>query len=481
MQKTSLDQSEGVAAPVSASEPQRWATLQRAATRALLPVTMLLFAASLHYYISGDGMDRYHELQALLSHGALSAGKYSLIGPLFSTPLYLLGAALGSSEVGIVFFNVLLFLAGLLMLRAFLRPLLDERTLRVFLLLLLVGSMFPAAAASYYGEMYTAIFVAVELVAAIVGRRVTRGVGWSAVALGVANSPATLVGLALALAHRLWSTRRLRLVIIGVAAVALIWGESLLRRGSIFATGYAYDTEPASILNFNFGPGFSYPLLFGLLGTFLSFGKGLIFFTPALFLPVRRRLAALGDDGRTLATIYTLWLLFIAGMVIVYVKWWGSSGDLYWGPRFYLIACVPASLALALWTQRPARALWVNLLALGILALTLWVGLDSMVFGLSNLSICHQPNYYYNAVCQYTPIYSPLWRPFSALYQLGFTQQYVDAELRYGATSVGFALFSPIVWLYIAYPLLKATWSQARALLPSRAEAFAALRRGWRW
>ncbi|HEX8982276.1 MAG TPA: hypothetical protein VF792_05870 [Ktedonobacterales bacterium] len=480
MRKTSLDQSERVAAPASTPEPQRWRTLQRAGARALLPITMLLFATSLRYYIAGDGMDRYRELQALLSHGVLSAGKYSLIGPLFSTPLYLLGAALGSSEVGIVFFNVLLFLAGLLILRAFLRPLLDERTLRVFLLLLLVGSMFPTAAASYYGEMYTAIFVAVGLVTAIVGRRVTRGFGWTAIALGVANTPATLVGLALALAHHLWSTRRLRYVIVGVATAALILGEAFLRRGSIFATGYAHYTEPATILNFNFGPGFSYPVFFGLLGTFLSFGKGLIFFTPALFLPIRQRLAALGENGRTLATIYTLWMLFLAGMVIVYVKWWGWSGDWYWGPRFYLIACVPASFALALWTQRPSRTLWVNLLALGVLALTLWIGLDSAVFGLSNLAICGR-SYYYDPICQFTPMYSPLWRPLSALYQLGFTQRYVDAELQYGVTSLGFALVSPIAGLYIAYPLLKTTWSQTRALLPSRAVALAALRRGWRW
>src|SRR5207237_9070910 len=47
------------------------------------------------------------------------------------------------------------------------------------------------------------------------------------------------------------------------------------------------------------------------LAALLWFGKGLEFYAPGLILPIRR---ALG--------VYRLWLGFLAGLILVYARWW---------------------------------------------------------------------------------------------------------------------------------------------------------------
>lgn len=443
------------------------------AIRALLPAGMIIFALSLPYIIAGDGAERYSELRGLLQHGALSAGKYSLIGPIFSAPLYyLLGAFTGNPAIGAALYNVTIFFTGMLILRRLLRPWMEERTLRVFLLLLLVGSMFPFSVATFYGETFTAILVAAGLLAAVLARPAGRLAGWIAVTLGVANTPASLVALAFALAGRLWQSRRWRYLLVGVAGAALILGENLLRRGSPFATGYAGDHGPVTILPFSGQSGFSYPFLLGLLAIFFSFGKGLIFYAPGLFLPVRQRLR----ETRPLGQAYALWLLFTAGLIAVYASWWAWDGGMFWGPRFFLIATIPASFALALWTQRPSTRLWVNLIVLGVFVLSLWVGLDSMVFGTQDLGACVANNYRLFPLCDFTPEYSALWRPLANLYLIGFTPRWVAVEIKWPPTLL-FAAFTLVAGPYIAWPLLRAIGRQSRAVLPTTTS----LRAGWRW
>lgn len=443
------------------------------ASRALLPVGMIIFALSLPYIIAGDGADRYAELRALLQHGTLSAGKYSLIGPIFSAPLYFLfGASTGNPAIGVALYNLTIFFAGILILRRLLRPWLEERTLRAFLLLLLMGSMFPFSVATFYGETFTAILVTTGLLAAVLAQRAGRLAGWIAVTLGVANTPVSLIALTFALAGRLWRTRRWRYLLVGVVAATLILGENLLRRGSPFATGYAGDHGPVTILPFSGKPNFSYPFLLGLLAIFFSFGKGLIFYAPGLFLPVRQRLRSAWPLGQ----VYALWLLFIAGLIVVYASWWAWEGGMFWGPRFFLIAAIPASFALALWTQRPSTRLWVNLIVLVVLALSLWVGLDSMIFGTQSLGACVANNYQMFPLCDFTPEYSALWRPLVNLYLLGFTPRWVAIEIKWPPTLL-FAAFTLFAGPYIAWPLLRAIREQIRALLPTPA----ALLTGWRW
>ena len=93
----------------------------------------------------------------------------------------------------------------------------------------------------------------------------------------------------------------------------------------------------------------------GLLSILFSFGKGLIFFVPGLLLPVRGLLRKAAPDLQLdIYGIYLLWVAFVVGLILVYSPWWAWYGGWFWGPRFFLFACIPASFAIAL-RLLPAR------------------------------------------------------------------------------------------------------------------------------
>lgn len=452
--------------------------------------TMLLLAALvgaltlLPHGIGGDATHRYAALTALLTGKDTIATKYSLLGPIFAAPLWWLGAWVATPAIGVGWFNTLLFGLGLLALYLILRRHVEGRVLRAFLLLLTLASMVPYHLTQFYGEVFTATLMAVGLSAAVLSARTGgRMAGWSLVALGVANAPATIIGLAVVVGQRIWANRAIRYALAIVAALTLIGAANLIQRGSLTNTGYQNDTGYHSLMPFAGIPGFSYPLLLGLLSVLLSFGKGLIFFTPGLFLPMRkqmRRLAATVAVSREMWTVYTLWLGFTVGLVLVYSKWWSWYGGWFWGPRFFLFACVPASFALALWTQRPASRLWVNMLVLGALALSAWVGINGVVFGQSGLSICTANLYALEAYCHYTPDYSALWRPLINFYLFGLGPRFAVAEdLQPGPVAYG--CFIAAVCAYLSIPLLRAITQQIRELAVKSQSRFASLPLGWRF
>ncbi len=461
----------------------------RFSTRGIFETVLLLAAlvgalTLLPHVIGGDAAHRYAALTALLTGKDTVTTKYSLLGPVFAAPLWWLGAWVATPATGVGWFNTLLFGLGLLALYLILRRHVEGRLLRAFLLLLTLASMVPYHLTQFYGEVFTATLMAVGLSAAILSARAGwRAAGWGLVALGVANTPATIIGLVIVVGQRIWANRAVRYALAIVAALALIGGANLLQRGSLTNTGYQNDTGAHSLMPFAGIPGFSYPLLLGLLSVLFSFGKGLIFFTPGLFLPMRkrmRRLAAMAAVSREMWTVYTLWLGFTVGLILVYSKWWSWYGGWFWGPRFFLFACVPASFALALWTQRPSSRLWVNLLALGVLALSSWVGINGVVFGQSGLGVCTANFYALEAYCHYTPDYSALWRPLINFYLFGLGPRFAAAEkLQPGSVAYGF--FIAGVCAYLSIPLLRAIAKQICELTARSRSLFTSLHIGWRF
>jgi len=153
--------------------------------------------------------------------------------------------------------------------------------------------------------------------------------------------------------------------------------------------------------------GFSYPMFFGLLGIFLSFGKGLVWFTPGLFLPVA------SDSDARVRRIRALLLAFVLGLVLVYSRWWAWYGGLFWGPRFFLIASVPACLVLHTHLVSSApRSPRLNVFLAVALVLSFWVGVNGIAFDLSGMQICSANDYALETLCHFTPELSPLWHPF---------------------------------------------------------------------
>jgi hypothetical protein len=359
----------------------------------------------------GDGEGRYLNLTELLTTGQAPDGKYSLIGPLYSAPLWLAGQLAGAREAWVAHYNDIVFALGLLAFYRMLRDRMPREVLRTFLLLLVFASMFAKHVTLYYGEVFTAVLVAVGTIAVVTERRG----GWAAIVTGVANTPAALVGLGFLAIRRAWDTRRAWCLLAIFAAAAVVLAEGWIRRGNPFLTGYEGGNQGHhTVMPYSGLPGFSYPLFFGLLSLLLSFGKGLVFFAPGFFLPVRERLKDL-RAGAGLGALYGMWMAFTVGLILLYANYWAWSGAHFWGPRYLLFASIPACLVLAVRVHRPYETLLPNVLTLGALALSVWVGVSGAVFGDSAATAtgCRaEGQRYEEALCYYTPEFSALWYPF---------------------------------------------------------------------
>ncbi len=365
----------------------------------------LLFTLTSHT-LSADGRARFDDLSALLQHGELTPGKYSLIGSVFASPLWLLGSVSLSSEwwcARFNFFVVLLLSAGLY---ALFRGRIGCARARTFVAVLLFASMFPVHQMDFFGEVFSAALIGIGL--AIVALRQSWW-GWALAAVGGGNTPAAvpplcLVGVVVACRERQW--RHLLGPLLGVL---LVLAECWIRRGSPFDTGYAGDQGFRTFMPYSGRPGFSYPLFFGVLSILFSFGKGLLFFAPGLTLAASRAVRSLESGVRF---CLALWLVFLSGLILVYAKWWAWYGGMYWGPRFFLFASIPASLMIACAMDK-ASFLRDKVLWLGIAMFSLWVGISGAVFHQSDtLLICSSSNYAMEILCWYVPEFSVLFRPF---------------------------------------------------------------------
>ncbi len=397
----------------------------------------------------GDGWVRFSALSALLTDGKIPHIKYSMVGPLFSIPFWYLGKVYQTPFWWATRYNVFVLGGGMLAIYWLLKNRVNHALLRKFFLLLVVAAMFTYHLFFYYGEVFTAVFVAVGSVAIVVGPAF---VGWCAIILGVVNTPATLVGLILLTGKHMLEKRCVRYSLAVVATGALIMLESWIFRGSPFANGYADNYGFRTIMPYSGRPGFSNPFFFGLLSLLFSFGKGIFFFAPGLLLPIRRTLRKVREETQVdLFAIYILWISFLIGLLLVYSSWWAWHGGWFWGPRFLLIASIPASFALAVRLQWRDSSLLVNVVTILVLALSIWVGIDGAVYGDGALqNICLANNAYLETpLCYYTPEFSVLWHPFVVYQPLDHRQ-------------VLYMLYSLFVGVYLLVPLLITTACQAR-------------------
>ncbi|MBV9212426.1 MAG: hypothetical protein JOZ25_02145 [Actinobacteria bacterium] len=405
-----------------------------------------------------DGIPRYDAVQALVQHHHVTSMKYPLIGPLFSAPLWLFGNAVGHAPGATARFNLLVFLVGLVLIWRLLRTRVDRALLTHFILLMVGASMFAAHVVTFYGETFTAVLVGAGLMAAAAG--VARA-GWTAAAIGAANTPVSILGLAFAAAVQALRRKRLRYGLAVAAALALTVLDSELRLHTAFTHAYLHDRGFRTVMPFSGRPGFSYPIFFGLLSVFFSFGKGIVFFAPGLFLPARARLRLAGER---LWHGYRLWLAFIAGLVLVYAPWWAWYGGSFWGPRFFLFASMPACLALAARVRYPG-SLAARVVTAVALILSIWVGISAYVFDQAAAPVCVANDFALEHLCWYTPEFSVLWRPFVQAMSLS-------------ALDVLYLTFAAIVAVRMLHALFRGVRDDAdvirlRALVPD-------YRTGWR-
>ncbi|GCE27317.1 hypothetical protein KDA_28010 [Dictyobacter alpinus] len=437
-------------------KPARYSTVFAYLETGLILIGMFFILLIMPRTMHGDGTLRYQYISDFFHHGIVQSihNKYSLIGPLFSLPLLWLGEKIGQPKETILLYNYILFAFSLLITYLLCKDRMDRTLLRKFFLLMVTCSMFAAHLTSYYGEIFTAVCVGFGIMAVFI--RFTAPVGWIAIVLGVVNTPATMISLGIMILKRMFDQKRLRYVLALAAAGLLILAESWIRRGSLFSNGYDNDAGFHTFMPYSGLAGFSYPFLFGLLSILFSFGKGLIFFTPGLLLPVGHTLKTWQKKyALDLYQIYSLWICFTVGLILVYSRWWSWYGGLYWGPRFFLFASIPASFAIAVRLQSKDGGLLINLLTVLVLSLSAWVGLCAVLFqSATYIPICMANNYTLEAACHYIPEFSVLWRPFVSHPHLEWGQKL-------------YVLYSLLVFVYFIFPLLFRIYQQAREPITS--------------
>ncbi|MBI3492212.1 MAG: hypothetical protein HY047_10595 [Acidobacteria bacterium] len=375
---------------------------------ALIGAGVLMYLFALPHDIGSDGWTRYQTMEELFTRGHVSAARYGVIQSVLAAPLWALGRIVGAPVTFTSYFNRLVFLGTLAGIFLVLRRNQTKTFTRRFVLLLMSASMFPHHVQYFFGEVLTACAVFLGLLLISEG---AIGSGSAALVIGIVNTPVSVLGAGLVALRRFVAARSWRLFVPVLAAVTLMLGEFWIRRGSPLAAGYEGDYGLPTILPYSGRPGFSYPLLLGVVSILFSFGKGLVFFAPGLVLVGGKARASL---PRKLGDLNTSALWFLAGFVLAYAKWWSWYGGWFWGPRFFLFAGFPASLMLAAALDDESPSPSAVVLTLSVLLVSVWVGADGAVFGQANMDVCRVNDYQNEFLCWYTPEFSALIRPFVA-------------------------------------------------------------------
>ena len=232
----------------------------------------LLFAGSRHY--SGDAAVRYKEISQFFEHGSYSIS-YSILGPMFSAPLYWLAKIVRPEKVQNLtgYYNTVIFTLSALFMGRFISRQVNAGFARKFLLILLSASMFPFHARDFLGEVFTALAVAIGCISW--AHNSAKG-SWL-VLFGVVNTPATGVGLGFISLFQSLRLKRLIYLIMPLVALMLIVLENRFKFGYWTLNSYAGNRGFRTDLPYSGLPEFSYPMFFGLLSLLFSFGKGLVF------------------------------------------------------------------------------------------------------------------------------------------------------------------------------------------------------------
>jgi hypothetical protein len=412
--------------------------------RAMLEVGLIVCAFVAMFFLlphdlRGDDITRLRDINQLLHHGRLPNSRFSLVMPLISVPVLILDHVTQSRSFWASHFNTIVVAVGVLAAYRLLRGRVDPRLFRLIVLVLLCASFLANRLRDYNAETLTATLVTLGIICLATNRYPVAG--WAAIVLGVVNTPAAIIGLILMAGVQTVRTRQLRQLVPVAAAAALIMLEAWIRRGSPFSTGYE-------------GQRYSYPFLLGFASLLFSFGRGLLFFTPGLALWLNGRARRLLPGRGAVA----LMLVFLAGLILIYSKWWSWYGGLSWGPRFFTFAAIPASVMVAAGVWRAGRSATADALTLGVLALSAWVALSGAI---TDLKVTLQ-------VCRVTPMLTGcFYKPQTSSLWLGATQ--------FPSLTLSTTVLTVIICAVVAYLAAPLAANVVRALLPRRSWAA-----GWR-
>lgn len=415
---------------------------------------ILILFFLLPHRVWGDGGVRFLLLHDLLTTGTSSfvpSTPYSLVGTFLSLPLWIPGFLTNSLPLTIRFasyYNFFIFLFGLISFWFLLKDHLDKQIILNFFLILITASMFPNHLREYYAEVFTAVLIGVGIAAI----NLKHGFfGWTSIILATVNLGSSILGVIFIVIQKMIWDKKLRYFFIIPIIGFLALFESYIRLDNPFGLLhiYSYNGTGATILPFSGKPGYSYPLFFGILSVLFSFGKGLIFFAPGIFLPVWNQFSKVKPE---IKSIYIMWITALIGFILVCSQWWAWYGGWFWGPRYFLFASIPASFALALFLKEKPQKLFFSLILLMALVLSFWVGINGAVFDQNDLNICQADEWKNEYLCWYIPEFSALFHPFVNFKSLAWNEVLI-------------IIYSLAVFFYLAKDLLVFIFSSIRKYL----------------
>lgn len=372
----------------------------------------LLFAGVIFYLflfqhtIGGDGWVRYLSIMNLMTKGVFAPMLYSYVGPLFSSPLILLGYLYKEPHWWLARFNTfVLFFTCWQIARAFSQTW-NAKTTRHFILLMFCATMFPKHVTDYYAEVFSACMAALAIIFFLKNRF---ALGAFYICISVWNTPGTSIAASLVLSYFFYRELKIRyLLVIGLLAGGLML-ENFLKYQELFPKAYLTAVGDKSyLLPYSGGPGFTYPLFFGVLSVIFSYGKGLLFYMPplvALFSRYTWKKPNLNRDFILVGTIY------LVGLILLFSRWFGWSGDWFWGPRFYLFASILSCFVVTqIWNADASYK--VRFIVFFATIFAIWAGLQGVMYGQDFLEDCYRRPIGVDFMCHYVPEFSPLWRPF---------------------------------------------------------------------
>lgn len=396
------DQGRGIVAKIAVVA----ARAPRSAAAALAAFQTLLLAVQPRRH-TGDDPVRIAMLETLQA-GHWPRDKFSVIMPALLSPFDRLADRLGwsnlvrdhSLEAGWLLWSLIV---TAVLLRH--RDLATVLTFQVFAF----ASMAAAYLLGFNAEAFSALVVSAGLLVALLGeRRATRLAGWAVAALGVANVPAQLVGLAAVGAFLALRRRDLRFLLAPVVAFAVVVAEATWHNGHLSASKYTGPEGANSpLLPWGMVEGFGHPIVFGVVAIVASFGRGLVFYTPLLPAALTRPRTRLAEWSWCLG-------LFTVALIPLYARWWAWYGGVTFGPRFFMLGAIAGAFGATehLCADRslgPGRRALIVALAW----LSAWVAVAGVVWSITPRAAhrCLIDGYSAEPLCWYSPEYSTLLAP----------------------------------------------------------------------
>lgn len=344
-----------------------------------------------------------------IADGTKPVTKFSLIQPAVSSPLYWV---LEHLHFGVYAVTLIPMIWLVMWCVAMWNVLIVHRssTFAHHTIVLTVVSLLGAYLVGFGSDVFTALGMTAGVVCGTLAKHLRwRVVAWVVFVVSAANTPvmflaAAGIGMSLALGQR-----RLRFLLLPVGVFAFMVVESTIVSGSLSWTRYTNEVEHGNVQLLPWGDvsGFGWPLWSGVIATLFSFGRGLFFYIPQLWNGPMR-----GSDRLVLVN-RSLWCAVVL-LVPLYGTWWAWYGGVSFGPRFFMLAVVPAAMAAAAVVSDPTFSPVRQAVCFTATAWSLWVAVAGAVFNVTTTAFnkCVAGGGFQNeALCLYTPEYSGLWAP----------------------------------------------------------------------